>query len=143
MRYGEQIFEVGVSLDGLDWEAPDLMKAIVERFHRRHEELYTYSVRDQEVVLVNARAAVVGELPALPDEPALPSREPAGPRAHRRAYLGGWREVPVYDLDGLAPAQTLEGPAIVEAATTTVLLRDGDRAKVTPRGWLDVRVVLG
>ncbi|MBI4013444.1 MAG: hydantoinase/oxoprolinase family protein [Candidatus Rokubacteria bacterium] len=140
MRYGEQIFEIPVSLDGLDLAAPDLLKEVVERFHRRHEELYTYSVRDQEVVLVNARVAVVGELPALPQEPALPARPPAPPRARRRVYLGEWREVPVFDLDAVAPGQRLEGPAIVEAATTTVLLRAGERAVVTPLGWLDIAV---
>jgi N-methylhydantoinase A len=143
MRYGEQIFEIPVSIDGLDLGAPDLMKEVVERFHRRHEELYTYSVRDQEVVLVNARVAVVGELPELPHEPALPARAAAAPRARRRIYLGGgagWREVPVFDLDAVAPGQAVEGPAIVEAATTTVLLRAGERAAVTPLGWLDIAV---
>ena len=141
MRYGEQIFEIGVSLDGVDLGAPDLMKEVVERFHRRHEELYTYSVRDQEVVLVNARLTVVGELPALPQEPALPPRPSAPPRARRRVYLGGqWREVPIFDLDRVAPGQAIEGPAIVEAATTTALLRAGERAVVTPLGWLDISV---
>ncbi|HEV8675237.1 MAG TPA: hydantoinase/oxoprolinase family protein [Methylomirabilota bacterium] len=140
MRYGEQIFEIGVSLDGLDLAAPDLMKEVVERFHRRHEELYTYSVRDQEVVLVNARVAVVGELPALPEEPALTARPAAAPRTRRRVYLGQWREVPVFDLEAVAPGQAIAGPAVIEAATTTVLLRAGDRAVVTPLGWLDIAV---
>jgi len=143
MRYGEQIFEVGVPLEGVDLDAPDVMKEIVERFHRRHEELYTYSTPDQEVVLVNARLAVVGELPALPEEPALSRRDGAPPRARRRAYFGvsgGWREVPVFDLDAVAPGQVVEGPAIFEAATTTVLVGSGERAEVTPLGWLDVRV---
>ena len=141
MRYGEQIFEVGVSLDGVDLDAVDVMKEVVERFHRRHEELYTYSAPDQEVVLVNARLAVVGELPALPEEPALPARSPAPPRGRRRAYFGaggGWREVPVYDLDTVAPGQAVEGPALFEATTTTVLLGASDRAVVTPLGWLDI-----
>ena len=71
MRYGEQIFEVNVPLGDVDLEAPDAMAEIVARFHKRHEELYTYAAPDQEVVLVNARLAVVGELPALPEEPAL------------------------------------------------------------------------
>jgi N-methylhydantoinase A len=138
MRYGEQVFEITVALDGLDLGAPDALKEIVERFHRRHEELYTYSLRDQEVVLVNARLAAVGVLPALPEEPALAPRAPAPPRSHRRVYLDGWREVPVFDLDALAPAQAISGPAVVEAATTTVLLRPGDRGTVTPLGWLDI-----
>src|SRR5262249_6588504 len=111
MRYGEQIFEIAVPLDGLDLGEPDLMQEAGERFlrrevvgrsHRRHEELYTYSVRDQEVVLVNARVAVVGELPELPREPAVTARTAAAPRTRRRVYSsawGDWREVPVFDLE--------------------------------------------
>lgn len=140
MRYGEQIFEISVDLDGIDWESQDPMGQVLARFHRRHEELYTYSVPDQDVVLVNARVAVVGQLPALPREPAVPVRPPAAPRTRRPIYLGGWTEVPVHDLEALAPGQVLEGPGIVEAPTTTVLLRPGERARVTPLGWLDIRV---
>ena len=44
MRYGEQIFEITVPLDGVDWSAADPLPQIVERFHRRHEELYTYAL---------------------------------------------------------------------------------------------------
>ena len=140
MRYGEQVFEITVPLDGVDLESADPLKDIVERFHRRHEALYTYSLRDQEVVLVNARVAAVGTLPALPQEPALASRAPAAPRARRRVYLGDWREVAVHDLEALAPGQTIDGPAVLEAETTTVLLRATDRATVTPLGWLDILV---
>jgi N-methylhydantoinase A len=143
MRYGEQIFEVGVSLDGVDLDGPDLMKEVVERFHRRHEELYTYSLPDQDVVLVNARLAVVGQLPALPEEPAVPARSAVAPRTRRRVYLDGWREVPVYDLDTVAPGQRATGPAIFEAATTTVLVREGETATVTPLGWLDITLPRG
>jgi len=42
MRYGEQIFEIDVALDDLDWDAASLVDGIEDRFHRRHEELYTY-----------------------------------------------------------------------------------------------------
>jgi N-methylhydantoinase A len=140
MRYGEQVFEITVPLDGVDLESGDPLKEIVERFHRRHEALYTYSLRDQEVVLVNARVAAVGTLPALPDEPALEARAPAAPRSRRRVYLGAWQDVPVHDLAALAPGQTVEGPAILEAPTTTALLREGDRAVVTPLGWVDIHL---
>ena len=138
MRYGEQVFEITVPLVDVDMAGPDVLAEIVERFHRRHEELYTYSLRDQEVVLVNARVAVVGELPALPSEPRLADRTATAPRAHRRVYLDGWHELPVYDLDALAPAQRIEGPAIVEAPTTTILLHERDAASITPLGWVDV-----
>jgi N-methylhydantoinase A len=140
MRYGEQIFEISVGLDDIDWQGADALARIADAFHARHEELYTYALRDQEAVLVNARVAVVGELPALPAEPAVPVHAPADPRGTRRVHQGGWQEVPVYGFDDLAAGQTVSGPAIVESGTTTVLLRPGDHALTTALGWLDVTV---
>jgi N-methylhydantoinase A len=140
MRYGEQIFEVGVDLDGIDWQAPDLLAQLAAAFHRRHEELYTYALPDQEAVLVNARVAVIGRLPALPQEPKRDPGPPAAPRDRRRIWLGGWREVPVFDVDALSPGQVVDGPAIVESATTTTLLRPGDRARSTEHRWLDITI---
>ena len=64
----------------------------------------------------------------------------ARPR-RRRIHLGQWVEAPVYDLEALAPGQAIAGPAVLETATTTVLLRPADRAVVTPLGWLDVTLV--
>jgi N-methylhydantoinase A len=140
MRYGEQIFEIAVPLDTVDLASPDLTQQLAQAFHKRHEELYTYAMPDQEAVLVNARAAIVGALPALPREPNLPARAPAPARTTRRIHLGAWQDVPVYDLDSLAPAQTIPGPAIIESPTTTIVLRQNDAAKVTPFGWLDIAV---
>ena len=60
------------------------------------------------------------------------------PRATRQAFFGGWREVPVYALDALQPGHSLEGPAIVEAETTTVIVGAGDRVTVNAMGWLDI-----
>jgi N-methylhydantoinase A len=143
MRYGEQVFEVGVPLDHIDFEKPGLLQQMADAFHARHEELYTYSLRDQEAVLVNARVAVIGELPALPKEPALPARPPVSPRGRRRIYLGQWREVPIFDFDALAPGQMIDGPAVIESATTTVLLRPSDKVRTTAFGWLDIEVSRG
>ena len=49
-------------------------------------------------------------------------------------------EAPVFDLEAMAPGQVVAGPAVLETATTTVLLHPADRATVTPLGWLDVAV---
>jgi N-methylhydantoinase A len=69
MRYGEQIFEISVPIDGVDLAAQDVIDDVVARFHARHEELYAYSAPGQEVVIVNARVAVIGKLPELSAEP--------------------------------------------------------------------------
>ncbi|MDE0810028.1 MAG: hydantoinase/oxoprolinase family protein [Alphaproteobacteria bacterium] len=140
MRYGEQIYEIDVPLDGLDFAQPDLMAEIATRFHARHEELFTYSLPDQDAVLVNARLATIGELPSLPAEPLVAARAEAPATGTRRIYLGGWTKASVYNLEDLAPGQKIVGPAIVESATTTVVLRAGDTAIVTGSLWLDVAV---
>jgi N-methylhydantoinase A len=141
MRYGEQIFEIDVPLDGIDLDSPDLIAQIEARFHRRHEELYTYASPEQEVVFVNARVAAVGAV-SVPEQQAAAaiSTVPSTPRGRRNAWFGTWREVDVYALDDLEPGQTLLGPAIIEAETTTVVINEGDALSVNSLGWLDIRV---
>jgi N-methylhydantoinase A len=139
MRYGEQIFEIDVALDDLDWDAASLIDQIEDRFHRRHEELYTYASRDQEVVFVNARVAAVGAVSRRgQDERPAPSATACAPRTTRQAFFGAWRDVPVYALDALQPGHAFDGPAIVEAETTTVVVNASDRVTVNAMGWLDI-----
>ncbi len=140
MRYGEQIFEIDVPLEAIDFAAPDLIEGIKSAFEARHEALYTYSLPDQDPVLVNARVATVGALPALPREPSAAAGADAEPRSHRRIHLGHWRQVPVYEFRELAAQQSIAGPALVESETTTVLLRPGDQATATAERWLDIRI---
>jgi N-methylhydantoinase A len=83
---------------------------------------------------------VIGVLPGVPQEPVRTTRTNAAPRGERRVWLRGWVSVPVFEFDDLAPGQGIDGPAIVESAMTTVLLRAGNRATVTPHGWLDIAV---
>jgi len=141
MRYGEQIFEIDVALNDLDWSAAGLVDRIEDRFHRRHEELYTYASRDQEVVFVNARVAAIGQVASRSGD-AGPVSAPAAclPRTTRQAFLGKWCEIPVYSLEALRPGQTFEGAAIIEAETTTVVVNAADRVSVDARGWLDIEL---
>src|SRR5262249_60656906 len=118
MRYGEQIFEIQVDLAGVDVGARDLLDQAAERFHRRHEELYAYSAPGQEVVIVNARVAVVGALPVLPAG-AGPSEQGASkPAARRRVWLGGWGEGPLHRVGAPAPGPGGKGPALLRSAPT-------------------------
>ncbi|MBT3331971.1 MAG: hydantoinase/oxoprolinase family protein [Rhodospirillaceae bacterium] len=140
MRYGEQIFEIDVPLDQVDFAAPDLLAQIKGAFERRHEALYTYSLEDQDPVLVNARVATIGALPALPEEPLVEASAPIAPSGQRRIYLDGWLDAPIFDFDRLAAGQSVTGPALIVSETTNVLLRQGDVATTTPLGWLDIQV---
>ncbi|MBN8900005.1 MAG: hydantoinase/oxoprolinase family protein, partial [Rhodospirillales bacterium] len=143
MRYGEQVFEIAVDLEALDWASPTLATELEEAFHRAHESLYTYALRDQDVVLVNARVSAIGRLAATEAATLGEGRAPAAAKGTRRVHLGAWTEVPVFDFSALGEGQVVIGPAIVESDTTTVLLRPGDRARYDVRGWLDIAVGAG
>ncbi|MAI12915.1 MAG: 5-oxoprolinase [Rhodospirillaceae bacterium] len=140
MRYGEQIYEVDVSLDDVDFNEDDIMKSISDRFHKRHEELFTYSLPDQDAVLVNGRLAAIGALPDLPQEPKTEARAASGHHTTRKIFLAGWVDAPVFNLEELVPSQEIEGPAIIESSTTTVVLRSDDKAEVTDNLWLNILV---
>jgi N-methylhydantoinase A len=140
MRYGEQVFEIPVPLDDVDWNSAALAAILAERFHAAHERLYTYALRDQEAVLVNAHLSVIGRLPQVEGMVHGAPVANAEPKARRLVYLGGWIDVPVFDFSRLSSDQSILGPAIIESDTTTVLLRPGDTGRFDPRGWLDVAV---
>jgi N-methylhydantoinase A len=141
MRYGEQVFEIPVPLDGVEWDSPGLAARVTEAFHARHRALFTYALQGEEVVLVNARLAVIGRLPPMPAAAATTAAAPAEPFATRRARLAGAEQaLPVFAFAALAAGQVVQGPAIVESDTTTVLLLPGDAARMDARGWLDIAV---
>ncbi len=140
MRYGEQIFEIDVALDQIDFTSPNLLEDIKRAFEARHRDLYTYALEDQEPIVINARVATVGALEAPPQPRARSTGRRNSEARTREIYLGGWVSAQVLDFDGLSPGNTIAGPAVIEANTTTVLLRPGDVASVTQQGWLDIAV---
>lgn len=141
MRYGEQVFEIDVDLDGLDLAAPDILQQIDARFHRRHEELYTYASPDQEVVFVNARVSAVGAVPKVMEDAAVAPEAGAPPvRGTREIRLAAARQVPVFRFEDLRPGHEVCGPALIESETTTVWIGPADWLCVNALGWLDIDV---
>ena len=129
-----------VALKNIHIGADDLIEQVVAAFHARHEELYSYSIPEQEVVLVNLRLSVVGVMKAIPSELPVTTVYELQLKAQRRVYLDEWVDVPVYNMDRLSAGTRISGPAIVESRTTTILLLDDDHATVTATGWLDIEV---
>ncbi len=142
VRYGDQIFEIEVPLDGLDLTARGLVTALETRFHRRHEELFTYASPGHPVEIVNLRVALIVPSGFRPESaPSWADKTEAFPIRTRHAVISGRkRPVNVWTLEGLRPAQVIDGPALIESENTTVLLLEGDRAKVTPDRSLDINV---
>jgi N-methylhydantoinase A len=128
-RYRGQSFE-------LDVEHAPSVRAIVQRFHEKHEQRYGYAVPDEAVELVNARLtatapAGIGALRAVQEDKD-------GGRAPRSADTPGTREVwidgayaqtPVYAREALPVHAVIGGPALIEQYDTCTYVPPGWSAK--------------
>ena len=145
MRYLDQIYEVTVPLPDPDLPDPDFLAVLTANFHRRYQELYSYSQQDQEVRLVTLRVSVVGKLPRIPEPDRSGETGTAGfggvKEAHsRRIFLGKWLEAAVYAALSLPPGTEIAGPAILESDFTTILVWPGDTALVDAMGGITLQV---
>jgi N-methylhydantoinase A len=144
LRYYGQAFEVRVAAPA---GPPDeaFRAEVVRRFHDAHEALYGYCYRDDPrhpVEWVNLRVSGIGpiERPRLTERPAGdgdPSRARTGTRA---VCFDGWEETAIYRREGLAPGDTIEGPAVIEEFGSTVPLHPGFTARLDGYGNLVVTV---
>jgi len=129
MRYVGQIHECNVEIHP-GKICREKMAAILDDFHKRHEELYTYSEPHNPVELVNIESTLVGNV-ARPEFQAL---EATGGRAedallgYRPALFdseGHWTDTAVYSGPRLDMGVEIKGPAVVEEPTTNIVVRPG------------------
>ena len=133
MKYIDQVHECNVSIARFEVTAERLHE-IEEAFHCRHEALYTYCERDNTPELINVEVNMYGRSP----EPIAPESSsnglaPLAPTEERFAYfreLGDYRPTPVYPGAILHPGHTVDGPALVEEETTTIVVFPGSTLHV-------------
>jgi N-methylhydantoinase A len=95
-----------------------------------------------EIEVINIRVALTARVGAgalAPDQPG-DAHAAAVPR-RRLAWLGAaarYVEQPVYDRRRLGPGTAFDGPAIVEEASSTLIVPPGARARIDPAGNLIV-----
>nr|WP_295464425.1 hydantoinase/oxoprolinase family protein [Mesorhizobium sp.] len=137
MRYVGQVHECTVDIGTFEINAKTIDQ-VKDAFHKRHEELYTYSERHNPVEVVNIESTVYG----LIDKPKAPrlAKGAAAEKAvkgHRKAIFsadGKQVKTPVYDGEKLGAGATIKGPAIIEEVTTTIVIEPGWTAKLDASG---------
>jgi N-methylhydantoinase A len=141
LRYAGQSFELSVPVpDGAVDD--DTLAALAERFHERHRTRYGHAYPEEpvELVTVRLRARGVVEPPDLHPEPVAGTVEDAVRETRPVAFDGTDHETRVYDRAALPTGGTLDGPAVVEGAESTVVVRPGQSARVDEYGSLVVEV---
>ena len=140
MRYLDQIYEVTVPLPDPTLPDSEFLAQLTANFHRRYQDLYSYSQQDQEVRLITLRVAAVGKLPRIAQLDRIEDENAASPVGSRRVYLGEWQQAPIYAADSLPAGAEIAGPAIVESDFTSILVWPGDYATVDFMGGIELRV---
>ena len=139
LRYLGQSTEINVQLRHDQAVTTIDLAAHVAEFHRRHEELYTYSVPNEPVELVNLRLRAVGRV-SKPPRAALSGNGSGKPTGARRAWFPevGMIETPVWRRSDLAAHARLEGPAIVQEMSSATIVPPGAALEVDAIGNLIV-----
>ncbi|MDE0392694.1 MAG: hydantoinase/oxoprolinase family protein [Rhodospirillales bacterium] len=138
-RYQYQSWEIEVPFATADGAlAADDVAGLADGFHRMHERIYTIKNENDLVEFTTWKVRAIGPAAAdlAPAEGAATARD-ARPHGTRRAHLPTRdtpETVPVYRGDALSPGARIAGPAIVEEATTTVLVPENAEAVIDALG---------
>jgi len=128
MRYLGQIHECTVNIENFEIDNETIEK-VKEAFHKRHEELYTYSELQSPVELVNIESTLYGRIDRpIPTEIENDTLLKDALKSYRNLIYSSSGELiktPVYDGNLLSAGHQINGPAVVEEDTTTLVIEPG------------------
>jgi N-methylhydantoinase A/oxoprolinase/acetone carboxylase beta subunit len=141
MRYGMQPHQTRIRSPRLHLSTAEDVKEIYAAFEREYSRVYspsaTFLAGGVEIAgftlwsVVRTRKL---DLPVL----ALSPHDPSGAwKKNRGAFWGpdtGWLDTSVYSLTDLRPGNRIEGPAIIEAPDTTIVLDPSRSFRIDDRG---------
>ena len=137
MRYVGQVHECTVEIGNFDINDKTIEK-LEEAFHKRHEQLYTYSERGNTIEVVNIESTLYGRIKKPKQADIQKGLTPAKAlKSHRKAIFGAngkATRTPVYEGELLGAGATIKGPAIIEEETTTIVIKPGWRSKLDASG---------
>lgn len=146
MRYSGQELQlpIEVSPDAVEgtWSGAALHDVVAD-WKAKYLRVYGEGAAWHEgtIELVNYRAVGIGRIPSPTLGESLGgSRTEAKPRGSRPVYLGEWIDAQIYRASELTPGWSAEGPAVIEGALTTVLIRPGEVVEAGRVGELRIRV---
>ena len=137
LRYEHQGSELTIPYDGTQVDRSGL-EAMIDEFHRRHAQLYGFSL-DQSVEIVTLRVTAsvhLGDvaMPTLPPGAGNPADAVVD---RRRVYFDESRdfiECPIYRRERLSPEAHIAGPAILEGMDSTVVINPGWESRIDQYG---------
>jgi N-methylhydantoinase A len=136
-RYKAQVWELDTALPKHRLDGQADVDALTESFHQTHERIH--AVRDEgspvECVNWKGRISIRPFSPPVAPEPSTVSQTP-NPDETRSCFFGGDTrvETPVYQGDNLTIGDDVKGPAIIQEATTTIVVYPDMSARLSAAG---------
>ena len=141
VRYQGQYHEVEMDLNAGDVTSRDI-EQLAEEFHRKHEELYTFSMPWVPIELRNLwLIAKVKSKKIEMERIAAGTKDPLKALKRKRQcyFNGGFVETPIYNGLQLKAGNIIQGHAVVEEPTSTVVIPKGFRCNIDEYGNYIIR----
>lgn len=138
LRYTGQQWDITVDVEST------LDAAVIRRhFEAEHDRLFGHIQPRGAIEITRLRATGIGTLPPMAHQRGERIQAAAEPSGTRQVWLGqqtGWRSTAVFEPRAMSPGRYVVGPAVIEEATTTVLVGVGDRLEVDATGGYLVQI---
>jgi N-methylhydantoinase A len=139
-RYPEQVWEIEVPLRNSRFTSDADVAALVEDFHKVHEDIFAINDPESGVEVVGWTASVKCRL-REGESASLAARElKTSVDGTRRVYFPetGHVEATVRRFEAMKVGETLAGPAIIESPFTTVVVNPGATAERRASGSVSI-----
>lgn len=134
MQYYGQLVDIEVDSPATELSTAQDAQALCDAFETTYQRMYARASSSPELGYLVAQAIVKGSVPVeQPRLPTLETAEGAPPVKETRPvwWTDGWVDTPIHEMTDVRPGHRLDGPAILEAESTTFPIPPDRRA------WLD------
>lgn len=145
MRYKGQEHTVKVPYPQQTW-SDKVKQSLSDTFHELHETTYSYKLMDNEMEIVNIHLTAFGKVRKNKLKKLSQLEMESDYIIEERNVLyeeEGWLTVNVYDRSKLHAGFQIEGPAIIEEATSSTILYSGQTLVVDEFGNLIITLHTG
>lgn len=122
MQYNGQLVDIEVDSPAADLQTDADAAALCAAFETTYTRTYARAASSPELGYLIAQAIVRGSVPVeQPQLPTLEAETGTPPDKMTRAvwWTDGWVDTPIYEMTDVRPGHRLDGPAILEAESTT------------------------
>lgn len=135
-RYSSQVWTIDLALPSARFAGDGDKSALISEFHKLHERILGVRDDDSTIDFLNWTARITVKIPQTEKTHLVAEKSTATPLHWRPCYFGDGADIdtPIYKPEELKPGVWIEGPAVVEEPSTTLVIFPGMAAEVSDAG---------